>query len=162
MRRALALVALGGLLAGGVLGTACSGGDDADGDGAASSTSTTIRYTGDPASPFCSLVRDLALDDTLSTPSESATEVEAAFTHLLDVLHQAAAAAPPELQEDTALVAAGIAALDDALRAVGYSYDALADSPGGPEVSAAVNDPAFTLAGQHISAYKVQVCKLSS
>jgi hypothetical protein len=156
MRRALAV-----LLAAGVLLTACS--DDGDGGGdrsSASSTSTTVVYTGDPASGFCTLLRDLALDEVLSQPSETAAEVEVAFTHLLDVLHQTAAAAPPELEEDTALLVAGIAALDDALRSVGYSYDALADSPDGPQVSAAVNDPAFAVAGAHITAYKQQVCGL--
>jgi hypothetical protein len=159
MRRGLAVLAAGGLLAGGLLAGACSGGDDGD-RAASSSTSTTVVYSGDPGSPFCSLLRELGVDDVLNKPSESSTQMEAAFTHLLDVLHRTAAAAPPELQEDTALLAAGIAALDDALRSVGYSYDALAESPNGPEVSAAVNDPAFKVAGDHISAYKAQVCKL--
>lgn len=157
MRRALAVGLAVLLLA------ACSG-DEGDGgreDGSSpSSTTTTVVYTGDPGSAFCGRLRDLSLDDVLSQPSESAADVEAAFTRLLDVLDQTAAAAPPELQEDIALLVAGIAALDDALRAVGYSYDALAESPDGPEVSAAVNDPAFAVAGEHISAYKAQVCKL--
>ena len=104
------------------------------------------------------MLRDLAVDTVLEDPSESAEEVEAAFTHLLDVLHRAADAAPPELAEDTALLVAGIASLDDALRSVGYDYDALAESDQGPAVAAAVNDPAFGVAGDRIEAYKHQVC----
>jgi hypothetical protein len=156
----LAAVALAGALA--VTGTAaCSddGGAD-DGDAAASSSTTTsIVFTGDPASPFCGVLRDLEADTVLDRPSASPQDVEAAYTHLLEVLHRAASSAPPELQADTGLLYEGIAALDDALRAVGYDYDALAGSPSGPSVSAAVNDPAFTVAGDRIQAYKHQVCR---
>jgi hypothetical protein len=98
---------------------------------------------------------DHLVDDALE-----GTDIEAAYTHLLGVLRRSAEAAPPELQQDAGLLYEGISALDDALRAVGYDYDALASSPEGPSVSAAVNDPAFTVAGDRIQAYKHQVCKL--
>lgn len=140
---------------------ACSGGDDADDDRAdGSTTSSTYVFTGDPQGPFCQVLRDLALDDALDRPSDTPDDVEASFTLLLDQLHRAADAAPPELVEDTALLVAGIASLDDALRSVGYDYDALAASEQGPAVAAAVNDPAFGVAGDRIEAYRAQVCGL--
>jgi hypothetical protein len=157
MRRAVALLSAAVLL---LAPAACSGDDGDSGDDAAdaSTTTSTLVFTGDREGPFCRVLRDLAVDTVLEDPSESAEEVEAAFTHLLDVLHRAADAAPPELAEDTALLVAGIASLDDALRSVGYDYDALAESDQGPAVAAAVNDPAFGVAGDRIEAYKHQVC----
>jgi len=159
MRRAVALLSAAVLL---LAPAACSGDDGDSGDDAAdaSTTTSTLVFTGDREGPFCRVLRDLAVDTVLEDPSESAEEVEAAFTHLLDVLHRAADAAPPELAEDTALLVAGIASLDDALRSVGYDYDALAESDQGPAVAAAVNDPAFGVAGDRIEAYKHQVCGL--
>jgi hypothetical protein len=158
MRRAVALL-LAAVLS--LAGAACSGDDDGADDGAdAASTTSTLVFTGDREGPFCRVLRDLAVDTVLDDPSESAEEVEAAFTHLLEVLHRAADAAPPELAEDTALLVAGIASLDDALRSVGYDYDALAESDQGPAVAAAVNDPSFGVAGDRIEAYKRQVCGL--
>ena len=156
MRRAVALaVAL--LLATLALG-ACSG-DDGN-DRADDTTTSSLVFTGDPQDPFCLVLRDLALDDALDQPSDTPEAVEASFTLLLDQLHRAADAAPTELVEDTALLVAGIASLDDALRSVGYDYDALAESDQGPAVAAAVNDPAFGVAGDRIEAYKQQVCGL--
>ena len=157
MRRAVAL-AVSLLVATAALG-ACSGDDDGD-DRADASTTSTVVFTGDAQGPFCRVLRDLALDSALDRPSETPEEVEASFTLLLDQLHRAADAAPPELVEDTALLVAGIASLDDALRSVGYDYDALAESDQGPAVAAAVNDPAFGVAGDRIQAYKSQVCGL--
>ena len=157
MRRAVALLLAAVLL---LAPAACSGDDgDSGDDGAdASTTTSSLVFAGDREGPFCRVLRDLAVDTVLEDPSDSAEEVEAAFTHLLDVLHRAADAAPPELAEDTALLVAGIASLDDALRSVGYDYDALAESDQGPAVAAAVNDPAFGVAGDRIEAYKHQVC----
>ena len=159
MRRAVALLSAAVLL---LAPAACSRDDGDAGDDAAdaSTTTSTLVFTGDREGPFCRVLRDLAVDTVLEDPSDSAEEVEAAFTHLLDVLHRAADAAPPELAEDTALLVAGIASLDDALRSVGYDYDALAESDQGPAVAAAVNDPAFGVAGDRIEAYKHQVCGL--
>jgi hypothetical protein len=158
--RLAAATILGALV---VVAAACS--DDGGGDGPAaaadrSSTTTSIAFTGDASSPFCGVLRDLGADTVLDEPSRSPQDIEAAYTHLLDVLDRAAAAAPPELQADTGLLYEGISALDEALRAVGYDYEALASSPEGPSVSAAVNDPAFAVAGDRIQAYKRQVCRL--
>ena len=140
---------------------ACSG-DDSDGeaDPDLSITTTTIVFTGDAGSPFCTELRDLALQDVLAEPAQTPADLETGFTTLLGLLQRAADAAPEELRADTALLVEGISALDDALRAVGYSYDALAESPEGPTVAAAVNDPTFGVAGDRIEAYKRQVCKL--
>jgi hypothetical protein len=145
-----------------VLGAACSddGGGRSDDAAERSTTTSSIVFTGDPASPFCGVMKDLGSDTVLAEPSESPGDVEAAYTHLLDVLQRAVQAAPPELQSDVGLLLEGISALDDALRAVGYDYDALSASPEGPAVSASVNDPSFAVAGDRIQAYKHQVCRL--
>jgi hypothetical protein len=161
VRRGIAVVLGGALL---LVATACSGDDDdLDGDAAEarSSTTSTLVFTGDPASPFCTLLREVEVDGLLDEEAASAAEVEAGFTTVLDVLGRVAERAPEELREDTALVLAGVAALDDALRAVGYSYDALAAEPDlAVEVSRSANDPAFAVANQRIEAYKSQVCGL--
>lgn len=59
-----------------------------------------------------------------------------------------------------ALVAEGMEALDATLAEVGYDFDALAASGAAAEVTAAVNDPAFTVAGDRLNAYRTQVCRL--
>jgi hypothetical protein len=58
------------------------------------------------------------------------------------------------------LVADGMDALDAALAAVGYDFDALATSDAADAVVAAVNDPAFADAGVRLAAYRAQVCRL--
>ncbi len=123
-------------------------------------TSTTVHFTGDAGSPFCALLRQLNTQDVLKGDGSTPTSAAAAFAKLRQVLSDTAAQAPPELATDISLLAVGISALDDALRSVGYSYDALASSPNALAVSAAVNDPAFATAGAQISAYKAQVCHL--
>ena len=142
----------------------CSDDDDGaagDRSDASSTTSTTVRFTGDPASPFCTVLREVELDGALGRPASSPAEVEAAFGTVLEALARVTEQAPPELAEDTALVLTGMVALDDALRAVGYSYDALAAEPAlAVEVSRAANDPAFAVANARIEAYKDQVCGL--
>lgn len=153
--RGLAVLCAAGLA---VSVAACSNGDDDRGDG--TTTSSSLVFTGDPAGPFCALLRDMALREVLGEPAASASDVEAGFSELLEILRRAAGSSPPELREDTALLLAGVGSLDDALRAVGYDYDALASSEAGPTVAAAVNDPAFGVAGDRIEAYKEQVCGL--
>lgn len=155
--------AIAGAVAAALLATACSGDDGAGrakGDDDGSTTTVTYRFTGPAESPFCAVLKDVGLDTTLNEPSDTPKEMEAAYTHLLEQLQRASDAAPEELQADTALLVTGITELDDALRAVGYDYDALSASPQGPEVVAAVNDPQFGVAGDRIQAYKHQVCKL--
>ncbi len=146
---------------------ACSGDDGggADDDGAAedgasaTSTSTSIVFTGDPGSSFCTQLRDARLEVDLDEDSATPAEVEAAFTAVLEALGTVVEQSPPELAEDTALVLAGMVALDDALRAVGYSYDDLAADPArAVAVSRAANDPAFAVANARIAAYRAQVC----
>jgi hypothetical protein len=155
--------AIAAALAAVLLATACSG-DDAsqakEPPGRGSTTTVTYTFTGPAESPFCAVLEDVGLDTTLDRPSDTPTEMEAAYTHLLQQLQRADDAAPAELQADTALLVTGITELDDALRAVGYDYDALSSSPQGPAVVAAVNDPQFGVAGDRIQAYKHQVCKL--
>ena len=72
------------------------------------------------------------------------------------MLAQAAEHAPDELQTGrrASSLERASTALDEALRGGGLHYDALAESPDAAEVSAAVNDPAFTVAGDRIEAYK--------
>ena len=140
--------------------TACSQGSGPAAVPSSSTTSTTVHFTGNAASSFCTLLRDLNTQDVLKGGSSTPTSAAVAFAKLRQVLTDTAAQAPPELATDISLLAAGIAALDDALRAVGYSYDALASSPNALAVSAAVNDPAFATAGTRITAYKAQVCHL--
>jgi hypothetical protein len=143
--------------------TACSHADGGKGASQASSTSsttTTLHFTGDAGSAFCARLKDLDTEDVLKDDKGAPASVEAGFARLRQVLTDTAAQAPDELRRDITAIAAGIAALDDALRSVGYSYDALADAPNALEVSAAVNDPAFTEAGARITAYKQQVCHL--
>jgi hypothetical protein len=126
----------------------------------AAPTSTTVHFTGDAGSAFCARLKELDTQDVLQGDKGAPASVEAGFAKLRQVLTDTAAQAPDELRPDITAIAAGIAALDDALRSVGYSYDALADAPNALEVSAAVNDPAFTEAGDRITAYKAQVCHL--
>jgi hypothetical protein len=142
--------------------TACSngGGSKHANDEASTTTSTTVHFTGDPSSPFCARLKDLNTQDVLKDSKGAPASIEAGFTTLRQVLADTAAQAPQELVGDITAIAAGIAALDDALRSVGYSYDALADAPNALAVSAAVNDPAFAEAGARITAYKTQVCHL--
>lgn len=125
-----------------------------------SSTTAPPEYTGDPDSAFCTLLRETDPGTVLAGDAGDPASVEAAFGRLVDVLARATEAAPPEIADDVALVAAGIGALDGALAAVGYDFDAMATSGAAEEISTAVNDPAFVDAGARLSAYRTQVCGL--
>lgn len=140
----------------------CSGddGEGGDGGGAAATTTEAPTFTGDPDSPFCTLLREVDIDRATSGEPGTAETVRAGFTELVRVLDQAAGLAPPEIAEATAVIADGMAALDEALAAAGYDYDVLALSPEARRVSEAVNDPAFTVAGARVQAYRRQVCQL--
>jgi hypothetical protein len=147
---------------------ACGGGGDDDAEPsttttvAAEATTTTepLQFSGDEASPFCGLLRDVDPDTLLAGDPGDPASVETGFRRLVGVLRELQAAAPPEVAADTSAVADGIAALDAALAEVGYDFDALAASGAGDEVTAAVNDPAFAAAGDRLSAYRSQVCHL--
>lgn len=149
---------------------ACSTGDD---EGAATTTTSTSLaplpstpttpvpdYEGDPDSPFCTLLRDIDPSAILSGDGDDPAAVRDAIGRLVAVLADAAEAAPPEIVEDVALVGGGVAALDEALAAVDYDFDALAAAGDAEEVAAAMNDPAFADAGVRLGAYRSQVCQL--
>jgi hypothetical protein len=152
-----------------LLVTACSdgGGEDAatttttePSTAGSSSTTAPPTYTGDAASPFCTLLRDTDPRTILAGDGGDPAAVEQAFTRLVRVFADARALAPAEIAADVGLVADGIEALDAALAAVGYDFAVLAATPQAAEVTAAVNDPVFTDAGARISAYRTQVCGL--
>jgi hypothetical protein len=153
-RLAAGAVALALLVAG---AAACS-----DDDGAAPDpTSTTaLVFTGDAASAFCALLRDAQIDEAFDVPAVTPAELEANYTETILLFAEAAEQAPPEVQTDIGLVLQGLIALDDSLRAVGYSFEALEQSPDAAEIATALNDPAFRVAGERIEAYRTQVCRL--
>lgn len=118
------------------------------------------QFSGDPGSPFCELLRNVDPTTILAGDPEDAATVEAGFRRLVGVLHDAQALAPVEIDADLMLVTEGIAALDATLAEVGYDFDALAASGQSAAVTEAVNDPAFTAAGERLGAYRTQVCHL--
>ncbi len=130
-------------------------------DASTTTASTTApQFRGDPSSPFCELLRNVDPTTILAgDPGDPAT-VEAGFRRLVGVLHDAQALAPAEIEADLTLVTEGIAALDATLAEVGYDFDALAASGQSAAVTEAVNDPAFTAAGERLGAYRTQVCGL--
>lgn len=146
---------------------ACSGGDDAA-DATTTSraadvtTSSTVpvSFAGDPDSAFCGLLRDVDPAQLLAGDPADPASVEAGFRRLVGVLHDALALSPPEIEADLALVSSGIDALDATLAEVDYDFDALAASGQSEALAAAVNDPAFSIAGDRLGAYRTQVCRL--
>lgn len=150
-----------------VLAAACSGGSDDDSGAtttsiAPSSSSTTANpaFTGDPSSPFCRLLRDLDVDAALEGDPEDPAAVEAAFATVVSALESARAAAPADIAGDVALVAEGMSALDAALEAAGYDFEALAASGAADDLRVLIDDPAFAEAGARVEAYRSQVCQL--
>ncbi|MGK2950050.1 MAG: hypothetical protein ACSLFP_15870 [Acidimicrobiales bacterium] len=150
-----------------MLAAACSGGSDDDSGAtttsiatAPSSTSTVPRFTGDPTSPFCELLRDLDVDAALESDPDDPAAVEAAFAAVLSALEETRAAAPADIAGDVALVAEGMAALDAALAAAGYDFEALAASGAADDLRILIDDPAFEAAGVRVGAYRNQVCQL--
>ena len=151
-----------------VLVAGCSGDVESDDAADPAATSTTLPSTtttvptfeGEADSPFCTLLVEAAVDDALDGDSADPVAVGEAFRSVVGVLEQAAALAPSEIVADVTLVAEGMDALDAALAAVGYDFDALAASGAASEVLDAVNDPAFADAGVRLAAYRSQVCRL--
>jgi hypothetical protein len=125
-----------------------------------STTATTVRYTGDPHSPFCSMLASLdggaAAQDRTADPAA----VEQGMTRYREELGRLDAASPEAIQPDVHKLATGIAHLDDALRSVGYSWAALSQADRAVTVEAEIDDPAYTAAGRHVTAYRAQVCRL--
>ncbi len=142
-----------------MLVAACSDDDGAD-ERDAAPTTTEVRFTGDAGSSFCSRLRDLDLGDALQDQATTPEDVAAGFGALLALLDELAGLAPEEVRGDVELLGAGIGALDEALAVVQYDWDALASSPQASAVAAATNDPAFTVAGDRLVAYRGQVCGL--
>jgi hypothetical protein len=144
----------------------CSGDDGPRAAGPTTSTTGAARtstteaphFTGDPGSPFCALLRDGNVTDVLGDEASAPDDVRTSFKKLVGVLDEAARLAPPEVQADAGVLAAGVLELDGALAAVGYDFDALALSPDAEKLTKAVNDPSFTVAGDRLTAYRSQVC----
>ena len=112
---------------------------------------TAPTFTGDADSELCRLLEQVDLGTLAGTPKTGA--VEEAFTALEDLFLEMDDAAPPELKEDIQLLGQGVFLLSQALHEVDYDFDRLGD-----DVVRAVNDPAFTTAGDRIVAYRTQVC----
>lgn len=157
---------MGWLLAAAVCAlAACSSDDDGDARVTTSTIATTtssdeLAFTGERDGPFCSRLREIDPATVLEGAPGDPAVVEAGFQGLVRTLRDLHALAPPEIELDVTLVVEGVEILDAALAAVGYDFDALAASGGAAEVSAAVNDPAFTAAGDRLSRYRTQVCQL--
>lgn len=145
---------------------ACSGDDAADATTTSraadltTSSTNAVSFTGDPDSAFCSLLREVDPAQLLAGDPADPAAVEAGFRRLAGVLHDALALSPPEIEADLALVSGGIDALDATLAEVGYDFDALAASGQSEALVEAVNDPAFSTAGDRLGAYRTQVCRL--
>jgi hypothetical protein len=125
-----------------------------------STTVTTVRYSGDAHSPFCTMLASLDRGPTVPDRSADAAAVRQGMTRYRDELHRLDAAAPRVIRPDVHELATGIDHLDDALQAVDYSWAALAQADRAVTVEAEMSDPAYTRAGQHLAAYKAQVCHL--
>ena len=124
-------------------------------------SSTTVHYTGDPHSRFCSMLGQLE-DDPTSTENQTKdpSAVRAGMTRYRSQLDQLDQAAPADIEPDIHVLDKGFGDLDDALASVGYSWDQLGSADHALDVQSEINDPAFTTAGDHVSAYKAQVCHL--
>ena len=143
--------------------TACRHHDDrpaADRSRPEVTITTTVRYTGDPRSPFCTMLASLAAGAPAQDRTADPAAVQQGMTRYRSQLEQLDAVAPRAIQPDVHRLATGIAHLHDALAAVGYRWDALARADRAVTVEAEITDPAYTTAGQHLTAYKAQVCHL--
>lgn len=124
------------------------------------STTATVRYTGDAHSPFCSMLASLAGGAAATDRTADPAAVQQGMTRYRDDLHRLDAAAPRAIQPDVHKLTTGIDHLDDALQSVDYSWDALSQANRAVTVEAEISDPAYTTAGEHLTAYKAQVCHL--
>ncbi len=79
---------------------------------AAITTTSVPRFTGDPQSAFCNLLRGVDTSSVLAGDAGDPAATEAAFRRLVGLLRDAHDLAPPEIEPDLALVAAGFEALD--------------------------------------------------
>jgi hypothetical protein len=123
-------------------------------------TTTVPTFTGDASSPFCTTLAEVDVAGVLGNQAGSPEAIAAGFANLITVLDELAGVAPGEVQADVELMAEGIRALDEALAQVQYDFDTLAAVPQAQAVADAINDPAFTVAGDRLEAYRSQVCHL--
>ena len=143
---------------------ACSGDDQTSSPSTMSSsttegTTTTVpEFTGDPDSPFCTLVA-AAEDNAVLDPFEPGLEpreVELRFRAMQLRFAEFAEAAPPELAGELADIVAALEDLDSVLAVADYDFTALAES--GSDLSV-FDDPRFAETAARIDAYRDQVCE---
>jgi hypothetical protein len=146
--------------------TSVHGGSDSSDDKSsttehgASTTVTTIHYTGDAHSSFCTMLGQADDGTVTQDTTRDAATVRDGMTRYRTQLEELDAAAPDVIQPDVHLIAKGVADLDDALRSVGYRWDDLSSADNVLEVQSEINDPDYTTAGAHVTAYRTQVCHL--
>ena len=154
------------LLAATLFLAACDGGDGAAPDqDAPEPTSTTTsppsslpRFTGDPDSDFCRLIRTAGERPVLDPfdPELPPREVELRFRALENRFGEYAAVAPPELEDVLDDLVDALAALGEILDDHEYDFAALAAS--GEDITV-FDAPEFVDAGTRIAAYESQVCR---
>lgn len=126
----------------------------------AGETTTSIpvpEFTGDPDSPFCTLI-DAAEDRSVLDPFETdlePREVDLRLRALRLRFAEFAEAAPPELEDELDDLVAALDDLDAALDDVGYDFAALGES--GTDLGA-FDAPQFAETAVRIDAYRSQVC----
>lgn len=152
IRRTLSCAFLVG--AGALVGAACSGGGD---DGAGPTSSSTVdRTDAGPSTtttieegPFCDSVRALAALDSTSPADGSPQEVLAQNEQMLDLIDEAAAAAPTDAPPDVQALFDDFHAIGEAIATAGgdveQAYATLAEAD--PELTDRLTDP-----GAHMDA----------
>lgn len=155
------------LLAAALLVAACDGGEGGppDRDRAETTSSTTSRpassvprFTGDPDSDFCRLIRTAGERPVLDPfdPELPPREVELRYRALENRFGEYAAVAPPELEGVLDDLVDALAALGEILDDHQYDFAALAAS--GEDITV-FDAPEFVDAGTRIAAYQSQVCR---
>ena len=109
-----------------------------------------------PAAPvdptdYCAAARRFATIDLAA--SRQPAELQRAFAELRAVLPAMAAAAPPELRADLAVVSSGYGKLGEATERDGWQWNTLAGA-----VFAIGEDRAFVAAGERVDAYNQRTC----
>jgi hypothetical protein len=159
-------VRLGLLLTATTLVAACNGGADGGdraGRGTTTSTrpppsSTLPRFTGDPESDFCRLIRDAGERPVLDPfePDLPPREVELRYRALQNRFAEYAEVAPPEVDDVLDDLVGALDELREILEDHDYDFGELAAS--GEDVTV-FDAPEFVDAGSRIAAYQSQVCR---
>jgi hypothetical protein len=100
---------------------------------------------------YCAAARRFARVDLAA--SRQPAELQRAFAELRAVLPAMAAAAPPELRADLAVVSSGYGKLGEATESDGWQWNTLAGA-----VFAIGEDRAFVAAGERVDAYNQRTC----